>query len=169
MDQVEEHLPGHIRAVQASGHPVIWICDPMHGKCAFLSSCRCRNYHSLAPRSTLTSSSGLKTRNFGTIISELTSCIRVHTECDSQLNGVSLEFTGELADDGFSVTECLGGSMGLSEDHLPLRYQVRRSRSSNLALAHLVYLLIYQSFCDPRLNFEQSLGMCNVQTYSPYI
>jgi 3-deoxy-7-phosphoheptulonate synthase len=44
---------------------------------------------------------------------------------DSRLNGVSLEFTGELTDDGFSVTECLGGSMGLSEEELSLRYQVR--------------------------------------------
>ncbi|KAI0355412.1 DAHP synthetase [Trametes cingulata] len=117
--KVEEHLPGHIRAVQESGHPVIWISDPMHGN-------------------TLTSSSGLKTRNFGTIISELTSCLRIHAECGSHLNGVSLEFTGELAEDGFSVTECLGGSMRLSEDQLPLRYQ---------------------SFCDPRLNFEQSLDV----------
>ena len=48
----------------------------------------------------------------------------MHSECNSNLNGVSLEFTGELADDGFSVTECLGGSMGLKEDQLPLRYQV---------------------------------------------
>ncbi|KAH9939292.1 DAHP synthetase [Epithele typhae] len=117
--KVEEHLPGHIRAVQESGHPVIWICDPMHGN-------------------TLTSSSGLKTRTFGTIISELTACLRVHAECGSNLNGVSLEFTGELAEDGFSVTECMGGSMGLLEDELPLRYQ---------------------SFCDPRLNFEQSLDV----------
>ncbi|KAI0677660.1 DAHP synthetase [Trametes maxima] len=117
--KVEENLHGHIRAVQASGHPVIWISDPMHGN-------------------TLTSSSGLKTRNFGTIISELTSALRIHAECGSVLNGVSLEFTGELAEDGFSVTECLGGSMRLSEDQLPLRYQ---------------------SFCDPRLNFEQSLDV----------
>ncbi|EEB96570.1 hypothetical protein MPER_04276, partial [Moniliophthora perniciosa FA553] len=48
------------------------------------------------------------------------------------------EFTGELNDEGFSVTECLGGSMELSEDELGLRYQ---------------------SFCDPRLNFEQSLDV----------
>lgn len=87
--------------------------------------------------STLTSSNGLKTRNFGTIISELTSCIRIHSETGSRLGGISLEFTGELTDDGFSVTECLGGSMELSEEQLELRYQ---------------------SFCDPRLNFEQSLG-----------
>ena len=77
--------------------------------------------------STQTSSNGLKTRNFGTIIAELTSCLRVHAECDSKLNGVSLEFTGELNEDGFSVTECLGGSMELSEEELPLRYQVRLS------------------------------------------
>ena len=30
--KVEECLPGQIKAVQASGHPVIWISDPMHGK-----------------------------------------------------------------------------------------------------------------------------------------
>ena len=87
--------------------------------------------------STLTSSSGLKTRNFGTIISELTSCIRIHSETGSRLGGISLEFTGELTDDGFSVTECIGGSMELGQEQLGLRYQ---------------------SFCDPRLNFEQSLG-----------
>ena len=38
-----------------------------------------------------------------------------------------------------SVTECVGGSMRMSEEELPSRYQ---------------------SFCDPRLNFEQSLGAC---------
>ena len=85
----------------------------------------------------MVSNTGLKTRNFNTIISELTSCLRIHAECGSKLNGVSLEFTGELSDDGFSVTECLGGSMELTEEELGLRYQ---------------------SFCDPRLNFEQSLG-----------
>jgi len=117
--KIDHHLASHIRAVQEPGHPVIWICDPMHGN-------------------TLTSSSGLKTRNFGTIISELTSCIRIHSECNSRLGGVSLEFTGELNEEGFSVTECLGGSMELSEEQLGLRYQ---------------------SFCDPRLNFEQSLDV----------
>ncbi|KAF9819448.1 hypothetical protein IEO21_02056 [Rhodonia placenta] len=117
--KIENHLASHITAVQQSGHPVAWISDPMHGN-------------------TLTSSSGLKTRNFGTIISELTACMRIHAECGSRMNGVSLEFTGELSEDGFSVTECLGGSMELSEEQLGLRYQ---------------------SFCDPRLNFEQSLDV----------
>ncbi|KAH8832749.1 DAHP synthetase [Flagelloscypha sp. PMI_526] len=117
--KVGDFLPSHIQAVQQSPHPVVWICDPMHGN-------------------TLTSSSGLKTRHFSTIISEITSAIRIHSECNSRLNGISLEFTGEINDEGFSVTECLGGSMELKEDELELRYQ---------------------SFCDPRLNFEQSLDV----------
>lgn len=118
-NKIEQHLPAHIAAVQATGIPVIWICDPMHGN-------------------TLTSSGGLKTRNFNTIVSEITSCLQIHNDCDSRLNGISLEFTGELNENGFSVTECLGGSMELSEEQLGLRYQ---------------------SFCDPRLNFEQSLDL----------
>ncbi|KAL9712247.1 hypothetical protein Ac2012v2_005325 [Leucoagaricus gongylophorus] len=117
--KIGNHLAGHISAVKSSGHPVAWICDPMHGN-------------------TLTSSTGLKTRHFGTIIEELTGCLRIHAACGSRLGGVSLEFTGELTDEGYSVTECLGGSMGLSEEELGLRYQ---------------------SFCDPRLNFEQSLDV----------
>jgi 3-deoxy-7-phosphoheptulonate synthase len=117
--KIEKHLAGHIAAVKNSGHPVVWICDPMHGN-------------------TQTSTSGLKTRDFNNIISELTACLRIHTESGSRLGGVSLEFTGELNEEGFSVTECLGGSMELKEDELGLRYQ---------------------SFCDPRLNFEQSLDI----------
>jgi 3-deoxy-7-phosphoheptulonate synthase len=67
-------------------------------------------------------------------VSEVTSCLRIHTECGSVLNGVSLEFTGEMSEDGFSVTECLGGSMELSEEELGLRYQVSNAvqpRASN--------------------------------------
>ncbi|CAE7182490.1 unnamed protein product [Rhizoctonia solani] len=119
--KIEQFLPGHISSVQASGHPVVWICDPMHGN-------------------TLTSSTGHKTRHFSTIISEITSCIQIHSSHSppSRLGGVSLEFTGELNEEGYSVTECLGGSMELKESELSLRYQ---------------------TFCDPRLNFEQSLDV----------
>ncbi|KZT00421.1 uncharacterized protein LAESUDRAFT_739619 [Laetiporus sulphureus 93-53] len=112
--KIESHLAGHINSVQLCGHPVAWICDPMLGN-------------------TLTSSSGLKTCNFGTINSELTTCMRIHAECNSHMNGVSFEFTGELSEDGFSVTECLGGSMELTR--------------------------CIVSFCDSRLNFEQSLDV----------
>jgi 3-deoxy-7-phosphoheptulonate synthase len=57
-------------------------------------------------------------------MNELTSSLRIHSECESRLGGVSLEFTGEINGGGFSVTECLGGSMELSEEQLGLRYQV---------------------------------------------
>lgn len=67
---------------------------------------------------------GLKTRQFRDIVEELTLCLRIHEQCNSRLGGVSLEFTGELNEEGFSVTECLGGSMELTEDELGLRYQV---------------------------------------------
>jgi hypothetical protein len=79
---------------------------------------------SRAYQSTQTSSAGLKTRHFNNIIIELKSSLRIHTACGSRLGGVSLEFTGELNDEGFSVTECIGGSMELGEGQLGLRYQV---------------------------------------------
>ncbi|KAK0197699.1 DAHP synthetase [Armillaria mellea] len=31
-EKIDAHLPGHIETVKRSGHPVVWICDPMHGK-----------------------------------------------------------------------------------------------------------------------------------------
>ena len=37
--QIDDHLPGHIGAVKRSGHPVAWICDPMHGKWVQASFC----------------------------------------------------------------------------------------------------------------------------------
>jgi 3-deoxy-7-phosphoheptulonate synthase len=48
--------------------------------------------------------------------------LRIHAVCGSRLGGVSLEFTGELNEEGFSVTECVGGSTELSEEQLGLRY-----------------------------------------------
>jgi len=30
-DHVGERLPALLRAVRDSDHPVLWICDPMHG------------------------------------------------------------------------------------------------------------------------------------------
>ncbi|KAJ8090452.1 hypothetical protein PM082_019050 [Marasmius tenuissimus] len=143
-EKVEAHLPGHIKAIQESGHPVAWICDPMHGKYASFPAVvllECVSQLRLTREisySTQTSPSGLKTRHFKSIITELTSTLAVHSRLDSDLGGVSLEFTGELNEEGYSVTECLGGSMELAEEELGLRYQ---------------------SFCDPRLNFEQSLDL----------
>lgn len=118
--QVEQLLPDHIRAVQESGHPVIWISDPMHGN---TQTSTLPPFH--------------KTRHMSNLISELLSSLKIHKSLNSRLGGVHLELTGDITEDGLSVTECLGGSMRLEEESLGLRFE---------------------SHCDPRLNFEQSLG-----------
>ena len=81
---------------------------------------------------TLQTDAGLKTRPFDRIVAELQGALRVHDDAGTLLGGVHLELTGD------PVTECLGGAGELSEDDLPLRYQ---------------------TFCDPRLNHDQSLEL----------
>lgn len=106
-------LPAHIRAVQASGHTVVWQCDPMHGN-------------------TRSTPSGVKTRQFSSILSEVSQALRIHKEEGSYLGGVHLELTGD------AVTECVGGSEGLTDEDL----------SEN-----------YTTYCDPRLNEKQALEL----------
>ena len=111
--RVDAHLPELIRAVQASGIPVTWSCDPMHGN------------GSKSP-------SGLKTRDFQAILSELTETFAIHRAHSTVIGGIHFELTGD------NVTECLGGSAGITDEHL----------TSN-----------YETYCDPRLNYSQSLEM----------
>jgi len=100
----------HIKAVQGTPHDktIVWVCDPMHGN-------------------TRTSENGLKTRHTADIVTEISRCIEIHSKLNSRLGGIHLEMTGELNDEGFSVTECLGGSMELGDSDLSLRYQVGRA------------------------------------------
>ena len=111
--KVEELLPQHVQAVRKSGHTVVWQCDPMHGN-------------------TRSTNSGIKTRSFASIFSELSSALRIHKQCGSILGGVHLELTGD------EVTECTGGSQGLQDEDLGERYE---------------------TFCDPRLNEKQALEL----------
>ncbi|KAI0438020.1 phospho-2-dehydro-3-deoxyheptonate aldolase-like protein [Xylaria telfairii] len=113
--KVRDLLPSHIRAVEGSEYKgaVIWQCDPMHGN-------------------TRSTGTGIKTRRFDDVFSELQETLRIHKEEGSYLGGVHLELTGD------AVTECMGGSEGLDEDDL----------STN-----------YTSFCDPRLNERQALEL----------
>ena len=106
-------LPSHIAAVKESGHVVVWQCDPMHGN-------------------TKSTPSGVKTRQFSSILSEVSSALRIHRELGSFLGGVHLELTGE------AVTECVGGSEGLTEGDLSVNYT---------------------TYCDPRLNEKQALEL----------
>lgn len=74
----------------------------------------------------------LKTRDFDDILSEIRQTFSIHRAEGTNLGGVHLELTGD------NVTECVGGAKGLSEDGLKKNYQ---------------------TYCDPRLNYEQSLEM----------
>jgi 3-deoxy-7-phosphoheptulonate synthase len=81
---------------------------------------------------TFSTGTNLKTRNFDHIMDEIHSAFEIHRSEGTYLGGVHLELTGD------NVTECVGGAKGLNEDGLNQNYE---------------------SFCDPRLNYEQSLEM----------
>ncbi len=96
-DKIDEHLPRLIRAVEGSGHPVVWACDPMHGN-------------------TFTSAGGRKTRRFNDILSELRTFFQLHRDAGTWPGGVHVELTGD------DVTECLGGAEEIFEGDLGARY-----------------------------------------------
>ncbi len=81
---------------------------------------------------THTTADGIKTRRFDSVLRELEETFSVHERSGGRLSGVHFELTGE------NVTECTGGSLDLRETDL--------SRN-------------YRSYCDPRLNYAQSMEM----------
>ncbi len=95
---IEAGLPPLIEAVRATGHSVLWVCDPMHGN-------------------TEKTAQGIKTRRFENILAEVESAFRVHQELGSYLGGVHFELTGD------DVTECTGGARGLSDSDLARAYR----------------------------------------------
>ena len=111
--RVAESLPPIVQKVEASGNPVVWVCDPMHGN-------------------TFEASSGHKTRSFDDVIGEVEGFFEVHRQLGTIPGGIHIELTGD------DVTECVGGTMGIAEDGLGVRYETA---------------------CDPRLNREQSLEL----------
>ena len=74
----------------------------------------------------------VKTRHFDAIMAEIEGFFGACREEGAWPGGVHLEYTGE------DVTECLGGSEALDEEHLDARYE---------------------TLCDPRLNGRQSLDL----------
>lgn len=109
--RVKAALPPIVSKVTESGARVLWVTDPMHGNTVSLAS-------------------GIKTRNFDDILTEIEHSFDVHHALGTRLGGVHFELTGD------DVTECLGG--GLSEADLDKNYA---------------------SVCDPRLNYRQALEM----------
>jgi 3-deoxy-7-phosphoheptulonate synthase len=81
---------------------------------------------------TITSGSGYKTRPFERILQEVKNFFAVHAAEGTYAGGVHLEMTGK------NVTECTGGARAISDEDLNDRYH---------------------TFCDPRLNAEQSIDL----------
>ncbi|MBS0993786.1 MULTISPECIES: class II 3-deoxy-7-phosphoheptulonate synthase [Gluconobacter] len=81
---------------------------------------------------TTTTSSKVKTRSFESILGEVLGFFDVFEAAGRRPGGIHLEMTGQ------DVTECIGGAQCLTEADLGDRYE---------------------TFCDPRLNAEQSLEM----------
>lgn len=115
-DRVRELLPPLVRAVRAAGHPVVWVCDPMHGN-------------------TEESASGYKTRRFDRVMAEVEGFFWVHAALGSHPGGLHVELTGE------DVTECLGGGQQIADADLSGRYETacdpRLNTSQALELAFL--------------------------------
>ena len=81
---------------------------------------------------THTTNTGLKTRSFDAILAEVRGFFDVHGAEGTWAGGVHVEMTGR------EVTECIGGAHNLTYLDLTERYE---------------------TFCDPRLNAEQSLEL----------
>ena len=75
-DKVRDVLPPIVEKVEASGHKVIWQCDPMHGN-------------------TVESTTGYKTRHFDRIVDEVQGFFEVHAALGTHPGGIHVEVTGE--------------------------------------------------------------------------
>ena len=115
--RVRATLPPLVKAVTASGAPVAWVCDPMHGN-------------------TFEAPSGHKTRRFNDVLDEVQGFFEVHRGLGTHPGGIHIEFTGD------NVTECVGGSYQIAAADLHRRYETacdpRLNRSQALDLAFMV-------------------------------
>jgi 3-deoxy-7-phosphoheptulonate synthase len=81
---------------------------------------------------TISTPAKVKTRSFEAILAEVRDFFDTHAAEGTHAGGVHVEMTGQ------DVTECIGGAHRLTEAQLSERYE---------------------TFCDPRLNAEQSLEL----------
>ncbi len=119
--KVVDVLPSLLSAVKESGHPVVWVCDPMHGN-------------------TFTADDGRKTRHFEDVLAEVSGFFAAHRYAGTHPGGVHLELTGD------DVTECLGGGAEVVTADLANRYETmcdpRLNGSQSVDLAFRVAELL---------------------------
>ena len=123
-ETVSEKLPSILETVNAAGHPVVWVCDPMHGN-------------------TFSTENGHKTRHFDDVLKEITGFFEAHKKAGTYPGGVHLELTGD------DVTECLGGGVQLEADDLSKRYETmcdpRLNGSQSIDIAFRIAELLQNS------------------------
>ena len=121
---VSEKLPSILEAVKEAGHPVVWVCDPMHGN-------------------TFSTENGHKTRHFDDVLKEITGFFEAHEKVGTYPGGVHLELTGD------DVTECLGGGAQLDAEDLSKRYETmcdpRLNGSQSIDIAFRIAELLQNS------------------------
>jgi 3-deoxy-7-phosphoheptulonate synthase len=86
-DLTARRLPQLVAAVRAAGHPVIWLCDPMHAN-------------------TVVTSDGLKTRVVETLMREVRDFVVAVEGAGGVAGGLHLETTPD------DVTECVADESG---------------------------------------------------------
>jgi 3-deoxy-7-phosphoheptulonate synthase len=96
--KIRDALPPLVEKVTASGRPVTWVSDPMHGN-------------------TITSASGYKTRRLEDVLDEVRGFFEVHRAVGSVPGGLHVELTGD------DVTEVMGGSEEIDDEGLARRYE----------------------------------------------
>ncbi len=123
-ETVSEKLPSILETVNAAEHPVVWVCDPMHGN-------------------TFSTENGHKTRHFDDVLKEITGFFEAHKKVGTYPGGVHLELTGD------DVTECLGGGVQLEADDLSKRYETmcdpRLNGSQSIDIAFRIAELLQNS------------------------
>ncbi len=87
---VERALPPLVEAVRAAGHPVAWLCDPMHGN-------------------TVTAPNGMKTRLLDVLVGEVRDFQEAVAAAGGVAGGLHLETTPD------NVTECATDQARLAE------------------------------------------------------
>jgi 3-deoxy-7-phosphoheptulonate synthase len=116
-DRVAGALPPLVRAVGRAGHPVLWVCDPMHGN-------------------TMRTPAGAKTRPLALILAETAAFFAAAAAEGISCGGLHFEMTGR------DVAECTGGGVVAEDADLADRYHThcdpRLNPAQALALAELV-------------------------------
>lgn len=111
--KIADALPPLLRVTRTAGQNVLWATDPMHGN-------------------TIKTASGVKTRRFDDILSEVRAFFAACRAEGVPPGGIHVEHTGQ------NVTECLGGAQEIDEAGLAANYT---------------------SAVDPRLNASQALEL----------